>query len=504
MNEMRPIGSVLVLAAGAMLAAGCPLDPLTAPAACSFGACDDGNSCTLDRCDETSGRCVFEPLPENSQCDSDGDACNGIDRCDDNGTCEKGAPLEVDDGDACTVDSCDPLTAVVQHEPIVGCTQATSSNTSGSGGAGGSEGPGGSGGSGGGMPEPLPVWKPLATEGAPSARRYHAAVWTGSRMLVWGGLAGAGVTNTGGMYDPATDSWKPMTLTNAPTARHSASAIWTGSEMIVWGGFSTAYEATGGRYDPVRDEWTPLPYTTIKGRARHVAVWTGGDMIVWGGSNGVSPLGDGSRYSLGANSWTNLPAGGPSARFNAVGAWTGSALLVWGGLNTFDWFADGKYYNPSLNTWSTISTTNRPSLRESASHAWTGAGLLLWSGWNGGDFLSDGFFLKPAVGSGGTWSIVNVALAPAPRAQNATAWTGSELCVWGGCGGDSCMDVREDGACYSVAKDTWRKIPSEATFPGRLSPSAVWTGTEILVFGGERNFKPVAGGARLDLDSLPP
>jgi hypothetical protein len=322
-------------------------------------------------------------------------------------------------------------------------------------------------------------------------------------MIVWGGLTTSGVTNSGGVYDPTTDTWKPTAVANAPSGRHSHSAIWTGSEMIVWGGFSNTYEATGGRYDPIRDEWTPLPFTTIKGRARHVAVWTGADMIVWGGSNGVAPQGDGSRYSLGANTWTNLPGGGPSARFNSVGVWTGSALAVWGGLNTFDWFADGKYHNPSLNNWTSISNTNRPTLRESASFAWTGAGLLLWSGWNGGDFLQDGALLKPAVGTGGTWSPINVALAPSPRAQNAAIWTGSELCVWGGCGEDACSEVREDGGCYSTSKDSWRAIPAEEAFPGRIAPAAVWTGTELIVFGGERNLKAVGGGGRLSLGALP-
>ena len=33
----------------------------------------------------------------------------------------------------------------------------------------------------------------------------HAAVWTGAEMAIWGGF-GWGLTNTGGLYTPATDS----------------------------------------------------------------------------------------------------------------------------------------------------------------------------------------------------------------------------------------------------------------------------------------------------------
>ncbi len=486
---------MLLLTGGAFIAAGCPLVPLSPPPACSRAGCDDANGCTIDRCDEVSGRCLFEPLPQGTVCDHDNDACNGVDRCDETGQCQTGSSLTVDDGNACTTDLCDLLTGVISHLPISGCGL-------GSGGSGGT-GSGGSGGGGGAEPAP-PIWTPLATEGAPSPRRLHTAVWTGTKMLVWGGLGKGGVTNTGAAYDPATDTWKPLAVANAPTSRHSHSAVWTGSEMIVWGGFSSNYEATGGRYDPLHDVWTPLPFTTIKGRARHVTVWTGGEMIVWGGSNGLSALGDGARYTLGSNAWSVLPGGGPSARFNASAVWTGSMLAIWGGTDTFDWFADGRYLSPTQNTWTNISTANRPGVRESSSIAWTGAAMLLWSGWNGGDYMPEGYTLRPAVGTGGTWAPIDVSLAPAPRAQGVTIWTGSELCVWGGCGGDACADIREDGGCFSMVENAWRAIPSEATFPGRVGPTAVWTNTEFITFGGHRHEALVAGGGRLSLEALPP
>src|SRR2546422_1070361 len=49
------------------------------------------------------------------------------------------------------------------------------------------------------------TWTPTSTVGAPTGRSLHTAVWTGSRMVVWGGAN----DNTGGVYDPATDSWTP-------------------------------------------------------------------------------------------------------------------------------------------------------------------------------------------------------------------------------------------------------------------------------------------------------
>ena len=55
--------------------------------------------------------------------------------------------------------------------------------------------------------------------------------------------------NTGGRYDPGTDSWTATSITNAPAARRLHTAVWTGSEMIVWGGVNgTVTLNTGGRY----------------------------------------------------------------------------------------------------------------------------------------------------------------------------------------------------------------------------------------------------------------
>ena len=59
------------------------------------------------------------------------------------------------------------------------------------------------------------------------------------------------VLNTGGRYNPSTDSWTATTTTNAPSARYYHTAVWTGSEMIVWGGIGgVGYSNTGGRYNP--------------------------------------------------------------------------------------------------------------------------------------------------------------------------------------------------------------------------------------------------------------
>ena len=67
------------------------------------GLCDDGNPCTVDSCN-TDGSCKNQ-VPPNAGCD-DGDACTASDKCLD-GKCVAGGALDCDDKKPCTDDSCD-------------------------------------------------------------------------------------------------------------------------------------------------------------------------------------------------------------------------------------------------------------------------------------------------------------------------------------------------------------------------------------------------------------
>ena len=118
-------------------------------------------------------------------------------------------------------------------------------------------------------------------------------------MIVWGG-SGSGLLNGGGRYNPAGNSWAAVTTTGAPAARSSHTAVWTGSEMIVWGGLGASSVLNdGGRYNPAGNNWTAVTTTGAPTpRYEHTAVWTGSEMIVWGGF-GSGYLNDTFSYTLG-------------------------------------------------------------------------------------------------------------------------------------------------------------------------------------------------------------
>jgi cysteine-rich repeat protein len=72
--------------------------------------CDDGNNANGDCCDSA---CQYEV---NGASCSDANVCNGSETCNGTGTCLPGAPLNCDDGQACTQDSC---------HPVNGCSSTT-------------------------------------------------------------------------------------------------------------------------------------------------------------------------------------------------------------------------------------------------------------------------------------------------------------------------------------------------------------------------------------------
>ncbi|MFQ5591786.1 MAG: fibronectin type III domain-containing protein, partial [Phycisphaerae bacterium] len=76
--------------------------------------CDDGNACTVDSCNEVTDSC--DNVPDDAACDN-GLFCDGIETCDPVLDCRVGSPLVCDDGNACTVDSCNEATDSCDNLP---------------------------------------------------------------------------------------------------------------------------------------------------------------------------------------------------------------------------------------------------------------------------------------------------------------------------------------------------------------------------------------------------
>jgi Big-like domain-containing protein/Kelch motif protein len=227
------------------------------------------------------------------------------------------------------------------------------------------------------------------------------------------------------------------------------------------------------------DFWQPTSTIDVPtSRAGHTAVWTGNEMIVWGGVF----LNSGGRYDPRTDSWTSTSVvQAPSPRSGHVAVWTGTEMIVWGGQDGISFLTDGGRYNPLTDTWQPIASTNMPSARSQPTVVWTGTVMIVWGGIDAttSNYLNTGAKYDPVAD---TWSPISVANAPLGRTRHTAVWTGQEMVVWGGV--DVTVQFVNTGGRYNPTTDTWQSTPSTGAPSGRADHVAVWSGTEMIVWGG--------------------
>jgi N-acetylneuraminic acid mutarotase len=206
------------------------------------------------------------------------------------------------------------------------------------------------------------VWSSLSTNGAPDAL-YGSAVWTGSLWILWGGQASPDQvfahSSIGAKYDPETDTWTPLSVVGAPSAREAHNAVWTGSRMIIWGGLAPSgtddspgsVPSDAASYDPLTDTWQPLPNPLIVAAPPlfgATAVSTPSAMLLWAlHANDMTLPASGGRLDYGTLSWSPLSqVSEPEQRLGQISVWTGVEMLVWGGYDGPTALASGGRYFP--------------------------------------------------------------------------------------------------------------------------------------------------------------
>ncbi len=345
---------------------------------------------------------------------------------------------------------------------------------------------------------------PEAWEALPAAPRELGkyAVWTGHEYLA--GPAGCcdqvGGTDVFG-YSPATRTWR--TLAPFPLGERSGEAsAWTGRELIVVGGRAPRSAAdpsasdavpttTGAALDPVKNTWRTIASMPSVGPS--TAIWTGNQLVVLDATHLF-------RYDPATDRWrTGTPP--PVWRTGMVVVGTGKELLLWAGADQ-PWdqsipatglHRDGVAYNPGTDRWRPVPEAPVPA-RMTSNGVWTGHQLIVWGGFGAdgptgaGDRgpLGKGAAYDPATN---TWTALPASPLKARWGQQ-MVWTGREVLVWGGFVANSSPDpyagYPRDGAAYDPATNTWRRLPAAPPAPPSLltAYSAVWTGDLALFVGG--------------------
>lgn len=142
-----------------------------------------------------------------------------------------------------------------------------------------------------------------------------------------------------------------------------------------------------------------------------------------------------------AGDWRELPPAPLDPRWGAFSVWTGNDLLVWGG---YAWPSDAGDEGP------------RDDGAAFDGRQWTG--------------LPEG------------------PLPPVMHHSGVAAWTGEELLIAGGTGGDDGRTPLRDAAAYHPEDRTWRKLPR---LPEPIAGGG-WVGNRLIVIGaGDDDRRPV-------------
>jgi hypothetical protein len=327
---------------------------------------------------------------------------------------------------------------------------------------------------------------PTAAPVAGSWRRLPAApikapdlvlsAWTGREMIVFGRVEKRGAHgeilgshNVAAAYDPAARRWRRLARPFAAQGYPGRwSAVWTGREMIVLGDVAQAF-------DPAHNRWRRLPAPPAG--AGGIVVWTGRELIDWGGGCCGDVVSDGAAYDPATNSWRKFPPSPAGGQQSPVGAWTGRELVILPGQGPEGQAVGGAAYNPGTGKWRRIAV--RPAPAPGASAVWDGDEVLVAGGTRPGYRLSGaGLAYDPA-----TNRARRLAPAGSGRTGAAVVWTGRRLLVWGGATFPGASVTARHGLTYDPIGDHWSPLP-DAPLPGRTDPAAVWTGRELIVWGG--------------------
>ena len=340
----------------------------------------------------------------------------------------------------------------------------------------------------GAAPQVAGSWRLLPQAPIGEASQGFTGVWTGSRMLVFGGVTSTDEEGTrtyaGAAYDPATGTWSRLPDLRSGNP-YGYVSVWTDKEMVAFSGLGSY------AYDPQTGVWRQLP---SGGGFGGVLAWTGRELIAWGGGCCAEASNAGSAYNPLTNRWRKLARSPLAPSQTPIGAWTGRELviLVTGIEPNLPKrypasFARAAAYNPRTDTWRRIAPAPDPRF------SWDG-GTAIWDGREvlvvGGTLLanrglSGGLARTPLAYNPRTTRWRRLAPMGTGRADFAAVWTGKRLLVWGGrtTRGGPPPQHPPQGFAYTPATNRWSRLP-QAPLRGRLDPAAVWTGKEMIVWGG--------------------
>lgn len=268
-----------------------------------------------------------------------------------------------------------------------------------------------------------------------------------------GGAGNINVNPAGGTvvwsYDPKTDTWTTLTTTASPPGRVAHTSVWTGSKLVNFGGLKSiagciapgCYFYETYTFDPANLTWVrtadaPIVNGLYIARYGHASVWTGTRMLTYSGITPYQAFNVSGAYDPVTNTWS-VPPAGPDARSYLSGTMFGTKAYFWGGSSdSIDYtaagvmgFTDGVIFDNATQTWSRWSQASPLMPRAAATMSSSATQIIVWGGRLGATSFNDGAVFEPA---NNMWKALPIINAPTARECATSVWTGEEFIVWGG------------------------------------------------------------------------
>ena len=329
----------------------------------------------------------------------------------------------------------------------------------------------------------------------------------------------------------ADDPW--TTLPSGPAdLRTGMTVAWTGDEVLVVGGLDYRFGAgpdgvvdghnveygddgeiseqtpmyesrsrAAAAFDPDAGRWRQLADLPFEPYSIEASSWSGSELLMLvdqvTGSTVNGPTTEKRLLLLDpeADQWQvrDVPDDLRGYYWTLASGFTGTEWLLWGyRYHEPDSEPAAVAYDPAGDRWRSIDR-GPLSFRELPGAAWTGDEFVVF----GGDAESSYDVGDPPSGDAAaydpdtdTWR--ELPSPPVPNLRDpSVVWTGTEVLIWGGSFGPS---NPTQGAAYDPAADSWRSLAPSPLY-GRNDATAVWTGDRLVVTDGTASYASPDSGA---------
>ncbi len=322
---------------------------------------------------------------------------------------------------------------------------------------------------------------------------------SGVVLIGWQALSGSPeVVRTGGNnsgYDGSGIDWRTTDGNTLNPGSNGGWVLWlkntSGGETITDGTISALRRLCLQSPDGYSSSNWKLYKDCPTGRVKESG--TNSNLLGWAMLGDTTPdpsysdLGNGNYVVTDSDGYYVFPEIGASSFIHNAGADCHETLRT----VTTDVYIESFVQPGGTDCWLPTATLNAPTGRSLHKAVWSGTTMIIWGGYyfdgSYDQYLNTGGIYSPSTN---LWTATTTTDAPSARIFHTAVWTGSEMVIWGGDDGT----YTDTGGRYNPSTDSWVSTSTTNAPSGRFCHTAVWTGSEMVIWGGDDGTYTDTGG----------